>query len=88
MRLNKNRAIQTSLNTIGEKMGLKFNLKMHVARHTFAVLALNRGVDVHMISQLMAHSSVSVTEQIYAKFLPSTLKKEVKTKLNFNFLNE
>lgn len=86
-RLNVNRAIQTSLKTIGDKMELPFNLTMHVARHTFAVLALNRSVDVHKISELMAHSSVSVTEQIYAKFLPSTLKKEVQSKLNFNFLN-
>ena len=88
MRLNKNRAIQTSLNTIGDKMGLPFNLKMHVARHTFAVMALNNGVNIHKISQLMAHSSVSITEQIYAKFLPSTLEKEVKEKLNFSFLHE
>lgn len=88
MRLNKNRAIKTSLTTIGEKMGLSFNLGMHVARHTFAVWALNKGVDIHKISQLMAHSSVSVTEQRYAKFLPSTLEKEVQEKLNFNLLNE
>lgn len=87
MRLNKNRAIQTSLNTIGDKMGLPFNLKMHVARHTFAVMALNKGVDIHKISQLMAHSSVSITEQIYAKFLPSALEEVVKEQLNFNFLN-
>ena len=87
MRLNKNRAIKTSLKTIGDKMGLPFNLGMHVARHTFAVWALNKGVDIHIISQLMAHSSVSVTEQRYAKFLPSTLEKEVQEKLNFNLLN-
>ena len=86
MRINKNRAIKTSLTTIGEKMGLPFNLGMHVARHTFAVWALNKGVDIHKISQLMAHSSVSVTEQRYAKFLPSTLEKEVQEKLNFNIL--
>ena len=86
MRLNKNRAIITSLTAIGDKMGLPFNLGMHVARHTFAVWALNRGVDVHKISRLMAHSSVSVTEQRYAKFLPSTLEKEVQEKLNFNLL--
>lgn len=86
MRLNKNRAIVTSLTTIGDKMGLPFNLGMHVARHTFAVWALNKGVDIHKISQLMAHSSVSVTEQRYAKFLPSTLEREVQEKLNFNLL--
>ncbi len=87
MRLNKNRAIQTSLKTIGDKMKLPFNLGMHVARHTFAVWALNKGVDIHKISQLMAHGSVMVTEKVYARFLPSTLEKEVQEKLNFNMLD-
>ena len=69
-------------------MGLDFNLTMHVARHTFAVWALNKGVDVHIISRLLGHSSVMVTEKVYAKFLPSTLEKEVKEKLNFNLLGQ
>ena len=86
MRLNKNRSIVTSLKTIGDKMELGFNLTMHVARHTFAVWALNKGVDVHIISRLLGHSSVMVTEKVYAKFLPSTLEKEVQEKLNFKLL--
>ena len=85
-RLNKNRAILTSLKTLGDKIGLPFNLTMHVARHTFAVWALNRGVDVHKISRLMGHSSVMVTEKVYAKFMPKTLEQEVQDKLNFNVL--
>ena len=86
MRLNKNRAIITSLRTLGEKMGLPFNLTIHVARHTFAVWALNKGVDVHVISRLMAHCSVMVTEKVYAKFMPETLQQEVQSKLNFNLM--
>lgn len=85
MRLNKNRAIVTSLKSIGDKMELPFNLSMHVARHTFAVWALQRGIDVHKISVLMGHSSVTVTEKNYAKFLPSTLQNEMREKLNFKF---
>lgn len=84
MRLNKNRAILTSLKTLGDKIGLPFNLTMHVARHTFAVWALNKDVDVHKISRLMGHSSVMVTEKVYAQFLPSTLEDEVMSKLNFS----
>ena len=88
MRLNKNRAIITSLKTIGDKMGIKdFSLTMHVARHTFAVWALNKGVDIHLISRLMGHSSVMVTEKVYAKFMPSTLEREVQEKLYFNMLD-
>ena len=37
---------------------------MHVARHTFAVMALNSArLDVHLISRLLGHSSVTVTEK-------------------------
>ena len=85
MRINKNRALLTSLKTLGDKINLPFNLTMHVARHTFAVMALNKGVDVHMISRLMGHSSVLTTEKVYAQFLPSTLENEVRDKLNFEF---
>ena len=66
-------------------LAIAFYFILHVARHTFAVFALNNGVDVHKVSRLLAHSSVMVTEKVYAKFLPETLQKEVETKLNFDF---
>lgn len=82
---NKNRTIRASLNEIGRKLSPKFDgLGMHVARHTFAVMALNdKGVDLYTISRLLGHSSVVVTEKVYATFLQSTLKKEVREKLSF-----
>ncbi len=84
---NKNTAIKTSLKEIGKKMNLKFSLTMHTARHTFAVMALNqRKVSVHIISKLLAHANTSVTETVYAKFLPSTIDEEIKSKLVFDFL--
>lgn len=83
-RLNKSRALRTSLNEIGLKMGLEFNLGIHVARHTFAVMALNKQkVSLHIISQLLGHASILVTEKVYAKFLPKTIEDEVKQKLSF-----
>lgn len=81
-----NRTVQTSLTAIGKKIGLAFNLTMHVARHTFAVLALRKGVSLHMISFLMGHSSAVVTEKRYAKFLPEDKDEVVKEKLSFDFL--
>jgi len=84
-RINRNTPIKTSLKTIGHKLGLKFNLTMHVARHTWAVLALNKGVEVHKVSALLAHKSILVTEKVYAKFLPKTLEDEVMDKLDFDF---
>jgi len=70
--------------TVGRKLGFPFPLGMHVARHTFAVKALNSArLDVHLISRLLGHSSVTVTEKVYATFLLPTLSAEVRSRLSF-----
>lgn len=55
----------------------------HVARHTFAVMALNRGISLHMISQLLGHGSIITTEKVYAQFLPNTINDTVRNQLAF-----
>lgn len=82
---SKNRTINTSLKTLGDKIKLAFPLHFHIARHTFATLALNNTVDIKTISTLMGHSSVLTTEKVYATLLPSTIEKTVEEKLNFHF---
>lgn len=84
MRQNKARTVRTSLNEIGKQMGLPFSLRMHVARHSFAVLALDRLRDVYEVSRLLGHRSLEVTQKVYAKFLPETINKEVTSKLTFD----
>ena len=39
----KTRTINQSLHCIGKKMGLPFNLHIHLGRHTFSMMALNGG---------------------------------------------
>lgn len=85
-RQSVNRTIQTSLTSLGKKIGLDFNLTMHVARHTFAVMALRQNVSLHMISVLMGHGSVVTTEKVYAEFLPDDKDAIVREKLSFSFL--
>lgn len=84
MRQNKARSIRTSLTEVGKKIGLPFNLRMHVARHSFAVLALDRLRDVYEVSRLLGHRSIEVTQKVYAKFLPETINKDIETKLTFD----
>ena len=79
-RINRNTPIKTSLHEIGRKLDLPFSLSFHVARHTFAVLSLNRDknpLSVHVISRLLGHSSLLVTEKVYARFLPKTLEQDL-----------
>lgn len=84
-RLSKNRSIVQSLNEIGEKMKLPFSLSFHCARHTFAVIALKNGVDLFLLSRLLGHSSIEVTQRSYARFLKEDVKSTVREKLSFKF---
>ena len=78
----RDRTINQSLRTIGDKMGLPFNLHMHLGRHTFAMMALNGGVDIKTTSSLLGHASTMVTERVYATLLPNTIAEVVGDKLN------
>lgn len=84
-RNNITKCINQSLTVVGEKLKFSHPLTMHVARHTFAVLALNDGMAMSVVSRLLGHASTSVTEKVYAKYLPETLEEEV-NKLDFGFL--
>ena len=84
-RTNATKCINQSLLVIGEDLGFPFPLTMHVARHTFAVLALNDNTSMSVISRLLGHSSTDITEKVYARFLPSTLSGEVE-RLHFEFV--
>lgn len=84
-RNNATKCIDQSLIVVGEQMNLPFKLTMHVARHTFAVCALNDGMNISVVSRLLGHSSTDTTEKVYAKFLPATLSEEL-AKLHYTYL--
>jgi len=48
----------------------------HVLRHSAAVHMVASGCEMARVSQYMGHSSISVTERIYARFAPSHLREE------------
>lgn len=55
------------------------HVTFHTARHTFATLMLNEGVDLYVVSKLLGHADVKTTE-IYAKIVDST-KRDAMNKL-------
>ena len=78
----KTRTINQSLRSIGDKMGLPFNLHIHLGRHTFSMMALNGGGDIKTTSSMLGHASTLVTEKVYATLLPNTIAEVVGDKLN------
>ena len=71
------RSINQSLTVVGEELGFSFPLTIHVARHSFAVYALNEGLSMSVVSRLLGHGSTDITEKVYARFLPETLSSEL-----------
>lgn len=53
--------------------GIKKSVTTHWARHTGATLLLNAGVPIEVVSKVCGHSSIKMTERIYAKLLPKTV---------------
>jgi site-specific recombinase XerD len=60
------------LKAIQSACGIKTKLTMHVGRHTFATWALQKGVQIEVVSKMLGHSSINTT-QIYAKVLQQSV---------------
>lgn len=54
-----------------QEIGITRHITMHCARHSFAVLALTKGMPIESVSRILGHTNVTTT-QIYAKI---TMKK-------------
>lgn len=63
----------------GIQKALKYEtiLGVHSLRHTFATLMLNKGIDVKIVSELLGHSNVSVTYNIYIHTIQSQKIKAI-----------
>lgn len=79
------RKVNQSLKVVGDRIGLDKPLTFHTARHTFAVLALNDGMSLSMVSRMLGHSSTDITEKVYAEYLPMTLAEEL-NRLDYYFV--
>lgn len=65
------------LKQIGDLCGIDpAKMTSHVGRKTAGVLMLNRGIRMEVVSKFLGHSSVKMTEKVYAKILDKTLVDE------------
>ncbi len=60
----RNRAskINRNLKTVAERVGLKMNLTLYAARHSWASLAKSQGISISIISEGMGHDSEKTTK--------------------------
>lgn len=71
----KPRAIQRIIHALSERAGLEARVHPHLLRHTFATHALNSGMDVTVIQQLLGHENIATT-QIYAAMNEDMIKHQ------------
>lgn len=80
----RDRMMNRVLGELSRELGFD-HLSFHMARHTFAVVSLDRGVSVYMLSKLLGHSSITATEKTYAQFLKEKVDDEAKRILDISF---
>lgn len=66
--------INHNLKILAKRTKIKKRLSFHIARHSFAVMALRKGITIDKVSKLMAHATIKET-QTYAKIVSEELDK-------------
>ena len=80
MNLLTNQSYNRFLKSLAVIVGVREDLTSHMARHTFATIALNRGVPLQIVAKMLGHSTSKCTE-IYAQYLQGTIEREGYDKL-------
>lgn len=70
------------LKVLGDVCKMPMSLHSHLARHSYACILLNSGVDMKTISKTLGHSSMRTTERIYAEMSNQTVVSNILEKLS------
>lgn len=71
-----NQRMNSYLDEVAAKAGVKKHLTTHIARHTFATMSLNNHVPIESIQKMLGHSDIS-TILIYARMLDKTVSEDM-----------
>lgn len=64
----RNVVLNRNLKKLAAMAGIGKNLSFHISRHSFAYLAMKKGVDPMIIKQSLSHSSLTTTERYLGEF--------------------
>lgn len=68
--------INDCLKSWAKKAGISKDISFHVSRHTFATMELTLGADLYVVSKLLGHKDLSVT-QVYAEIISKKREEAV-----------
>jgi site-specific recombinase XerD len=74
--VTSNPRINDKLEQIMALAGIKKHITFHCARHTFAIMALELGMPIEVVSHILGHGNLSVT-QIYARVVDAQKTREM-----------
>ncbi len=72
-----NQKTNAYLKEIADLCGIQKKLTCHLARHTFATLALTKGVSIESVSSMLGHTNIKTT-QIYARITSKKVEDDMK----------
>lgn len=81
-----NQKMNAYLKEIADICGIEKRLSFHLARHTFATMALTKGVSIESVSKMLGHTNIQTT-QIYARIINKKVEADMlslSTKLDFS----
>lgn len=81
-----NQKMNAYLKEIADICNIPKNLTTHVARHTFACLAVEYGMPIDVLAKILGHSNTNMTRH-YAKFSERLIGKEMQ-KMNEKMFSE
>lgn len=76
-----NQRMNAYLKEIADICNIKKNLSTHIARHTFASIAISNQVSIESVAKMLGHTDIRTTK-IYAKIMNSKIDHEMQTMKN------
>ena len=61
--------------TVLKRAGLPTTVRFHDLRHSFATLLLDQGVPLVIVRDMLGHTQISTTADIYGHVLPDSQRK-------------
>lgn len=74
----KNKGYETGLKKIASHAGIDENISMHVARHSFAQIAVDHGISVYDLSASLKHTSLATTQQYLKSLSEDSVNRTMK----------